>query len=172
MTIAEGQRVRLPEADGFAVVEGVSLKEGGGCKLFVNNGFGIVAVDLTADELPQVEVLAEDGGADSRKVLAGLWAEWMRHVTHRSDATARDVTSLRPYPHQSQAVYGAMLPQPLLRFLLADFFIVLVVLAAAGVLVSVEYLVGATGLGNWVDGLSQIAEEATSGTAAAGDGFQ
>jgi SNF2 family DNA or RNA helicase len=29
-------------------------------------------------------------------------------------------TPLRPYPHQNRAVYGAMLPQPLLRFLLAD----------------------------------------------------
>lgn len=120
MKIAEGQRVRLPDADGFAVVDGVILKEDGGCKLYVNNGSGIIPVDLTADELPQVEVLEEDGGADSRKVLAGLWAEWMRQVAHRSGATARDVTSLRPYPHQSQAVYGAMLPQPLLRFLLAD----------------------------------------------------
>ena len=29
-------------------------------------------------------------------------------------------TPLRPYAHQTTAVYGAMLPQPLLRFLLAD----------------------------------------------------
>ncbi|WP_270886256.1 helicase-related protein [Pedococcus sp. 5OH_020] len=37
-----------------------------------------------------------------------------------ADTTVLASTPLRPYAHQSNAVYGAMLPQPRLRFLLAD----------------------------------------------------
>ena len=96
------------------------LKEDGGYKLYVIDSYGVRSVDIAAEDVARVEVLEEDGGADSRKVLAALWCEWMRQVMSRSKATARDVSPLRPYPHQSQAVYGSMLPQPLLRFLLAD----------------------------------------------------
>ncbi len=120
MKLAAGQRIRLPDADGFVVLDGVIPRADGGYKLYVIDSSGVLPIDLAADDLKLVEVLEEDGGADSRLVLAGLWAEWMRQVTHRSGATARDATSLRPYPHQGSAVYGAMLPQPLLRFLLAD----------------------------------------------------
>ena len=120
MKLVEGQRVRLPDADGFVVLDGVIPRADGGYKLYVIDSSGVLPVDLAADDIKRVEVLEEDGGADSRLVLAGLWAEWMRNVTQRSGATARDATSLRPYPHQGSAVYGAMLPQPLLRFLLAD----------------------------------------------------
>lgn len=101
------------------VIEDVISKDGG-YKIYVNDSYGVRPVYISAEEATRVEVLEEDGGADSRKVLAGLWCEWMRQVMSRSKATARDVSPLRPYPHQSQAVYGSMLPQPLLRFLLAD----------------------------------------------------
>ena len=37
-----------------------------------------------------------------------------------AESSAIASTQLRPYAHQTTAVYGAMLPQPLLRFLLAD----------------------------------------------------
>ena len=117
---AEGQHIRLPDSDEFVVVDGVIPKEDGGYKLYVIDSYGVRPVDIAAEDAARVEVLEEDGGADSRKVLAALWCEWMRQVMSRSKATARDVSPLRPYPHQSQAVYGSMLPQPLLRFLLAD----------------------------------------------------
>ena len=64
-------------------------------------------------------MLTEDGGGDSTAVLAGLWtAGWRRQCGARSAALAS--SPLKPYAHQMNAVYGAMLPQPCLRFLLAD----------------------------------------------------
>ena len=64
-------------------------------------------------------VVAEDGAAEPAIVLAGLWAEWMRAATLESKATTLATTPLRPYAHQTNAVYGSMLPQPRLRFLIA-----------------------------------------------------
>ena len=44
----------------------------------------------------------------------------MQAATSGAAATALASTPLKPYAHQQNAVYGAMLPQPRLRFLLAD----------------------------------------------------
>jgi superfamily II DNA or RNA helicase len=44
----------------------------------------------------------------------------MRAATLDASATVLASTPLRPYIHQNNAVYGVMLPQPRLRFLLAD----------------------------------------------------
>ncbi len=44
----------------------------------------------------------------------------MKAATLNAKSTALATTPLRPYAHQSNAVFGAMLPQPRLRFLLAD----------------------------------------------------
>ena len=77
-------------------------------------------VSLTQDQLPTLEVVDADGGAPSEAVLAGLWTEWMLDAARTAASTVLVSTSLRPYPHQMEAVYGRMLTQPLLRFLLAD----------------------------------------------------
>ncbi len=44
----------------------------------------------------------------------------MSAAATNAESSAIASTQLRPYAHQTTAVYGAMLPQPLLRFLLAD----------------------------------------------------
>ncbi len=94
---------------------------GEGWQLYVQDDAGTIRkVHLTALEAQQATVLTNDGAADSARVLAGLWTYWMRVASFNAQATLLASTPLRPYPHQSNAVYGAMLPQPRLRFLLAD----------------------------------------------------
>jgi len=117
--IEEGQRVRLPGDDRFVTVAGV-VPAGDGLRLFVSADDGIRQVDLASEEVGEVVVLAEDGAAPSGEVLAGLWAQWMARSAGSENAAALGGSRLRPYAHQRQAVYGAMLPQPELRFLLAD----------------------------------------------------
>jgi superfamily II DNA or RNA helicase len=49
-----------------------------------------------------------------------MWTLWMRAAATNAETSAMAATPLKPYAHQTTAVYGAMLPQPRLRFLLAD----------------------------------------------------
>ena len=119
---ARGQRVRLPDKTGISVVAGVA-SEGDGCVLFIEGGSpsgGVGSVYLTASEAERVKVVSEDGGGSPGVVLAGMWAEWMMSSIRSAPSTVMVSTSLTPYPHQMAAVYGRMLPQPRLRFLLAD----------------------------------------------------
>jgi superfamily II DNA or RNA helicase len=118
--LAEGQRIRLPGEDRYVVVELAQATSDGGLKLVVDDRGDLRKAALTSDQAADIEALTEDGGADPSTVLAGLWVEWMRRASQTASATALATTPLRPYPHQNRAVYGAMLPQPLLRFLLAD----------------------------------------------------
>lgn len=115
-----GQRVRLPGAESFATIDD-ARETPEGWRLYLQGADGdIVKVNLTKGEAARVEVLVEDGAAEPAEVLAALWAEWMKASTLEAKATALATTPLRPYAHQTNAVYGAMLPQPRLRFLLAD----------------------------------------------------
>ena len=75
---------------------------------------------LTPSEADCVQVVDEDGRAAPEVVLAGLWNEWMLGAVRSARSTVLASTILKPYPHQMDAVYGHMLTQPLLRFLLAD----------------------------------------------------
>ena len=68
----------------------------------------------------QVRSIVSDGSGVSARVLAGMWTRWMAAAATNAETSAIASTQLRPYAHQATAVYGAMLPQPLLRFLLAD----------------------------------------------------
>ena len=120
-----GQRVRLPGEADFVVLDSDPAPDraAGGWRFYVTSdesGAGLRPVRLTEQQAAEVEVLAADGAADSAEVLAGLWTAWMRQAAASSKATALASAPLIPYPHQNQAVYGAMLPQPVLRFLLAD----------------------------------------------------
>lgn len=67
-----------------------------------------------------IRVLLQDGLAPSARVLAAMWTQWMDAAATNAETSAMASTPLKPYAHQTTAVYGAMLPQPLLRFLLAD----------------------------------------------------
>lgn len=117
---SEGQRVRLPTEEIFVVVDAAIPTGVGGWRLYVIDNATVRAVTLTADEAESVEILHQDGSASGSSVLAALWSEWMRRATVSTKATALASSPLNPYPHQNRAVYGTMLPQPLLRFLLAD----------------------------------------------------
>ena len=77
-------------------------------------------VNLRAGDAETVQLIPTDGAADSARVLAGMWTRWMSAAATNAESSAIASTQLRPYAHQTTAVYGAMLPQPLLRFLLAD----------------------------------------------------
>ena len=117
-----GDRVRLPGESEIEVVA-ASAPEGEGCVLIIENespSGGVRQVHLTAAEAGQVEVVSEDGRSAPSVVLAGLWTEWMLSSIRSAVSTVLVSTSLTPYPHQMSAVYGRMLPQPRLRFLLAD----------------------------------------------------
>lgn len=122
MAFAEGQKIHIPGRDlpDWVTVDFARLVATG-WKLYVSNDSGaLLTVDLTEAEAENVTVLSNDGAAESARVLAGLWTAWMAAAAANGDASILAATPLRPYAHQSNAVYGAMLPQPRLRFLLAD----------------------------------------------------
>lgn len=121
MTFAKGDLVRLP---GEARYRKVSMIDdsGPGLTLAVEDSEpGMLRqVALTAAEASQIQSLTSDGQARSVDVLAGMWAEWMGSAATNTSGAAMISSQLTPYPHQHQAVYQRMLPQPQLRFLLAD----------------------------------------------------
>ena len=120
MGFEEGTRIRLPGTTSFVTVLG-AMPIATGWRLFTEDDTGnVTKTELTEDEAGKVERLTEDGNADPTAVLAGLWAQWMCRAAIEGKATAMGTVPLVPYPHQDQAVYAAMLPQPVLRFLLAD----------------------------------------------------
>src|SRR5262245_8808033 len=89
--------------------------------LYLNDDAGALQkIVLDADTAAKVESLAQDGLARSERILAGMWTRWMRAAASNGANTLLASSPLKPYSHQTAAVYGAMLPQPFLRFLLAD----------------------------------------------------
>ena len=121
-TEIRGLRARLPDESGLVVIN-ASVATSLGVDLFVTDaatGQALRQVSLTAAEFESLDVVTEDGAGPPGAVLAGLWTEWMLDVVRAAGSTALVSSSLRPYPHQMDAVYGRMLDQPLLRFLLAD----------------------------------------------------
>jgi SNF2-related domain/Domain of unknown function (DUF3883) len=125
MTFETGQRLHIPDRGlpEWVTVDNAYLGPAG-WKLYVKHSDvpdgALRSVDLTEDEAKGVTVLTNDGAADSARVLAGLWTQWMGAAGANASSSVLASTPLRPYAHQSNAVYGAMLPQPMLRFLLAD----------------------------------------------------
>ncbi len=120
--LVSGQRVQLPGENGIVIVDGV-MQRPGGVVVYVRadvTSEEVRKVQLTSVQARQVKVITEDGGASPEVVLAGLWNEWMLGAVRSARSSVLASTTLRPYPHQMDAVYGHMLPQPLLRFLLAD----------------------------------------------------
>jgi superfamily II DNA or RNA helicase len=77
-------------------------------------------VNLMPGDLDTVRPLVSDGRGGSARVLAAMWTRWMDAAAANAESSAIASMPLRPYAHQTTAVYGAMLPQPQLRFLLAD----------------------------------------------------
>jgi superfamily II DNA or RNA helicase len=117
-----GQRVRLPHGpDSWLTVDLATPDPSGGWILYVavDGQDTFRKVSLTPDEAAQAEIITSDGRGSSAGALAGMWSCWMAAASCAT-STHSPFSPLRPYAHQANAVYGAMLPQPLLRFLLAD----------------------------------------------------
>ncbi|MFF0572823.1 helicase-related protein [Streptosporangium saharense] len=119
-----GQRVRV-QKDGvpeFATIRFALAgdKPGAWDLILVDDEDRRHEVNLAADDVATVRPLVSDGRADSSRVLAAMWTRWMDAAATNAESSAMASTPLKPYAHQTTAVYGAMLPQPLLRFLLAD----------------------------------------------------
>jgi superfamily II DNA or RNA helicase len=122
MAYEKGQRIHIP---GRGLPEWVTvyacIDTPAGYSIFVESAGGVYTpIELTPEEFQSITLLDNDGGAESPRVLAGMWSQWMAAAGANADTTVLASTPLRPYAHQANAVYGAMLPQPRLRFLLAD----------------------------------------------------
>jgi hypothetical protein len=75
-----GQRVRMPGSVSFMTIDD-ARSVGNGWRLYLtNDGGDIQRVDLTPEPTHAVEILDQDGTADSAKVLATLWARLRSHV--------------------------------------------------------------------------------------------
>ena len=120
VNFGEGDRVRLPGESTFVTVDMAKPQADGGVSLYVLDGQGARRADLTAAEANDVVLLSRDGAAEPSRTLAALWSQWMYQASESVSGTALGSAPLKSYLHQHEAVYGAMLPQPMLRFLLAD----------------------------------------------------
>ena len=120
MNLARGDRVRLPGESTFVTVDMPQPRADGGVDLYVLDGDTPRRVELTAAARAELVVLSQDGAADPDRTLAALWSRWMLQAAESVSGTALGSAPLKDYLHQHDAVYGAMLPQPMLRFLLAD----------------------------------------------------
>jgi superfamily II DNA or RNA helicase len=123
MTFVSGTLVLIPhyqDLERYVRID-LAVPAGDGWQLYVEDSRGrLQKIELTSEQAAACEILTEDGGGDSTAVLAGLWTAWMRASTAGARSAALASSPLRPYAHQMNAVYCAMLPQPNLRFLLAD----------------------------------------------------
>jgi superfamily II DNA or RNA helicase len=81
---------------------------------------GLMETFINRADVSIVRIPASDGSGDSRRAITGVWAEWMRWTIPRIRSAVLATRPLRPYAHQDDAVFGVMLSQPRLRFLLAD----------------------------------------------------
>jgi superfamily II DNA or RNA helicase len=81
---------------------------------------GLFEVFVRSDDVGTYKMPASDGTGDSGRAIAAVWAEWMRWAIPRMRSAVLATRPIRPFPHQDDAVFGVMLSQPRLRFLLAD----------------------------------------------------
>ena len=121
---ARGQRVRVNAAGvpEFATVRYAlpGDAEGSWDLILVDDDDRRHEVNLAAGDRATVRALVSDGHGESARVLAAMWTQWMDAAAANAETSAMAAMPLKPFAHQTTAVYGAMLPQPLLRFLLAD----------------------------------------------------
>lgn len=108
---------------GGQTVEVAAVVEDAGEKfdLILKNVAGdLQQATLTLAEVEQALQPGNDGKGESASAVAGLWGKWMEWATPRIRSAATATKPVRPYAHQDEAVFVEMLPQPRLRFLLAD----------------------------------------------------
>ena len=123
MTFEVGQRLHIREAGfpEFATVRRALPETDGSWTLYIVDDLsGLFELRVPPGTPEFISVIGSDGLAPSARVLAGMWTRWMAAAATNAESTLLASTPLVPYAHQANAVYGAMLPQPFLRFLLAD----------------------------------------------------
>lgn len=113
-----GHRLRL---DGDLVTVETATAGEEGVDLIVRGPNGVL-MDRTMswEQLAVAGVVENDGHGDPSKALAGLWGRWMQYASPRLRSAALATRPLKQFAHQDEAVFDHMLPQPRLRFLLAD----------------------------------------------------
>ena len=116
--IQAGDRIRW--GGQISEVLHVLANDGERFDVILKAGGDLTQVTLTKQELSAARQPANDGHGDSAGAIAGLWGKWMEWATPRIRSAATATKPLVPYAHQDEAVFVHMLPQPRLRFLLAD----------------------------------------------------
>jgi hypothetical protein len=113
-----GHRLQL---DGDLVTVEIATATDDGADLIVRGPDGVLR-DRTVswEQLVAAGVPENDGQGEPSGALAALWGLWMQYASPRLRSAALATRSLKPYAHQDEAVFDHMLPQPRLRFLLAD----------------------------------------------------
>ena len=118
----KGARVRLPGDDD--VVTLVQVTQGPFWEIVYRDaGGGLDEVTLPEAELAEIRVVSSAGpvrfSGDARRFRLGVEALRIQNM-FRHDMAGLAVSNISPLPHQLDAVYGSLLPEPVLRFLLAD----------------------------------------------------
>lgn len=113
-----GQRLFL---DGVLVYVEVASEGQTGVDLVVRRPGGTpYDKSISWEALVAARVPENDGSGKPEKAFAALWGCWMQYASPRLRSAALATRALKPYAHQDDAVFDHMLPQPQLRFLLAD----------------------------------------------------
>ena len=116
--VAEGDRVVV--AGRTVTVETVKGERDGAVDLIVESEEGLERLTVSRKELVDGRRPSNDGRGNPTAAIAALWARWMQWATPRIRSSVTATRPLTPYAHQDEAVFVHMLPQPRLRFLLAD----------------------------------------------------
>jgi superfamily II DNA or RNA helicase len=113
-----GHRLHL---DGDLVTVETAAVADTGVDLIVRRPDGVLTDrTVTWEQLAAARVPENDGQGQPAQALAGLWGRWMQYASPRLRSAALATHPLKPLAHQDEAVFDHMLPQPRLRFLLAD----------------------------------------------------
>jgi len=107
--------------DGAIVTVEMSTVTNAGIDLILRAGDGsLIDRSVTLDQVAKARLPENDGLGHPQKALAGLWGRWMQYTAPRLRSAALATRPLERLAHQDEAVFDHMLPQPRLRFLLAD----------------------------------------------------
>ena len=120
--LVKGARVCLPGDDD--VVTLVQVTQGVFWEIVYRGSDGSLGeVTLPEAEVPEIKLMSSAGPVrfrgDPRRFRLGVEALRIESM-FRHDMAALAVSNISPLPHQLDAVYGSLLPEPVLRFLLAD----------------------------------------------------
>jgi superfamily II DNA or RNA helicase len=116
--IAKDDRI-LVDGELVTVVAATAVPTGVECIVKSPSG-RLFELFIRTGDIESCKVPASDGSGDSTRAITAVWTEWMRWAIPRIRSAVLATRPLRPFAHQDDAVFGAMLPQPRLRFLLAD----------------------------------------------------